>query len=263
MTKTLGDSREYKFLTANYRDRVYPDGVLIVDEVGEIEIRQWIGRGKKAQAPVVRFRPELPVNVVVEGAQLRVSELSIALESPSKASELAELLRRPVRAQEAERSLGEVEASLREFLVSREETLAFLARLKTDPREVLVSAESLWAADDNRDSLDAVYSTYSAKLGESLDKMTLSLGVAETTLGPIVYERLCALAYLVGATQDATLEGEAGRGQVLAALKELGISADAEDFEKDKLTDRFLQQAHPALVALVVEQALRGQRLEA
>ncbi|HUI01598.1 MAG TPA: hypothetical protein VLU99_03760 [Nitrososphaerales archaeon] len=255
----MADSLEYRLVSATYRDKVYPDGVIFIDSRGEIELRQWTGKkGKKVQVPVARFRPELPVNVMVNGSLLKVSELTISLESASQASEVAEFLKRPPRVQQAEQVLSIAEASVKEFLVSREQAVVFISRLKTDPRGALLGAESIWAADEKKEPIDAVYASYSLRLAEAINKMVASLGGAERQLGPAVFERMCALAYTVGMAQNAALTGAAGNEQLFAALQELGIAANAQDLGSEKMTERFLQRAHPALVALTLEQMLKA-----
>lgn len=243
-------SRAYKLVAATYRDKAYPDGILRVNEAGdEIELRQLSGRRKREEAVVARFRLEPDAEVSVDGRLLRVSELSITLESPALAGELADLLRRPAREREALRGLSDVEASLGGFLETRQEALNLLSRMRVDPRGALLSMESMWTADDT-EPLDAVYAGYSSRLSESLEKMKSSFASHEKSLGPALTERLFALAYSIGAVQNALFEGESDVAPELATLQELGIATTAEDLKLEKPTERLLLRAHQALVAL-------------
>ncbi len=256
---TASQSREYGFVSATYRDRTYSNGVLLVDEArNEMELRQWAGRKKKEQAPVVRFRIEPTAKVVVEGPLLTVSELSISLDSPAKAAELAGILRRPARELEAVQGISAAESALEELLVSREQAVTFLSRMKVDPREAMLGAESLWAEGDSREPLDAVYSSYSARLADSVERLTSSLASAEKKVGPVVAERIYALAYVLGAVQNALLEGDFKQEQELAALQGLGITATAQDLQAERPTELLLKRAHPILVGLARAQATQG-----
>jgi hypothetical protein len=253
---TASQSREYRFVSATYRDRTHSNGILLVDEArSEMELRQWAGRRKKEQAAIVRFRIEPTAKVLVDGPLLIVSELSITLESPAKATELAGILQRPAKEQEAVQGLSEAESALAELLVSREQAVTFLSQMKVDPREAMLGAESLWAAGDNSEPLDAVYSSYSARLAGSLEKMTSCLASAQKKVGPVVTERIYALAYALGTVQNALLEGDFNQDQELAALQEMGITATSQDLRAEKLTERLLQRAHPVLVGLAMAQA--------
>ena len=245
-----GPSRSYRLVSATYRDKTYRDGILRVDEVGsEIELRQWTGKRKMEEAVIARFRLEPNAEVLVDGPLLRVSELSVTLESPSIAVEVSELLSRPARESEAVRLLSEAESTVSGFLGTREEALNLLSRLKVDPRGALLGAESMWTAEGT-EPLDAVYSNYSIRLGESLQKMTSFLEGSEKSVGPAVTDRLYALAYTLGEVQNALFEGDSDLVQELAALLELGIATTAQDLRMEKAAERLVLRAHQALVAV-------------
>src|ERR1700730_8956050 len=95
-------SRRYKMVSAAYQNKVYPEGVLRVNEAGsEIELRHWTGKKEGREAVGARFHLQPNVDVLVYGPVLRVSELSITLESPGVAEEVADRLTRPAREREA------------------------------------------------------------------------------------------------------------------------------------------------------------------
>ena len=119
---------------------------------------------------------------MLDGPLLKVAELSITLESPSIAAQVALTLERPARERETLRLLLEAESSVSGFLETREEALKFLSWLKADPRGALLSVESLWTTP-NTEPLDAVYASYSGRVAESFAKMTSSLSGARTGLG--------------------------------------------------------------------------------
>jgi len=250
-SSTAGTTRTYRLVSATYRDKSYEDGVFVLYEArGEIELRQLVGRKKNDQAPIARFRFEPTTEVKVDGPLLKVSDLSITLESPAVAGEIAQLLRRPAREREASLAVTESESAVREFLESREKAMAFLAKLKTKPREALLSAEALWASDDPNGPLEAVYSSYSSHLAVSLEKMTSSLKDAERGLGRRATGRLYAVAFTIKAVQDSLLDGDPDMAHELAALQELGISVTLQELRRESLVDWLMQRAHPAIVGL-------------
>jgi hypothetical protein len=215
-----------------------------------VELRQWIGRRKKAQETLTRFQTDPTAEVLVDGPMVRFSDFSVTLESPSKAAELADLLRRPAREREAVRLLSEAEKALLECVETRGEAMTFLSKMKVDPREALIGAQSLWAADDTKEPLEAVYSSHSARLAVSLEKMISSFGESEKKLGPGVVDRLYALAYTMGAVQDALFERDSDMVEELAALREMGVVTTAQDLRTRAPLEQLLQRAHPVLVGL-------------
>jgi len=242
--------RTYRLVSATYQDKAYPEGVLWVNEAGsEIELRKWTGKDRRTGTAVARFNLEPNVDVLVEGPLLRVSGLSITLESPGVAGEVADLLGRPAKESEAVRLLSEAESSVSGFLEAREEALNVLSRIKVDPRDALFEVQSMGTTDDT-EPLDAVYSHYSTLLAASLEKMTSSLATGEKALGSRVTNRLYALAYAIGAVQNALFEGGSDLAQELAALQELGIATTAEDLRMAKPTERLMLRAHQELVVL-------------
>jgi hypothetical protein len=247
--------RSYKFFSASYADKAYSDGtVLFYGEENEIELRQSTGKRKKEEAVIARFRVEPNAEVKVDGPFLKVSELSITLESPDLAGEVAELLRRPGKQKEEVTLLNEAESSVGVFLEARGEAMGLLSLMKVDPRRAMVSVESTWTADD-AEPVDAVYSAYSARLAESLEKMTTFLNEAEKNLGSGVTNRLYALAYTIGAVQNTLFEADPDLTQELAALQELGVATTAQDLKMDKSTERLMIRAHPTLEALAAARA--------
>ena len=198
---------------------------------------------------IAKFSLEPNADVLVDGALLKVSELSVTLESPGAAGEVADLLRRPARELEAVRLVSEAEASVSRFLEASEEALSLLSRIKADPRGALFAVDSTSTATDT-EPLDAVYSTHSARLAESLERMKSSLAGGEKSLGSAATERLYAVAYTVGAVQNALFEGDSDLVQELAALQELGIATTAQELRMERATARLMLRAHPALVAL-------------
>jgi len=243
-------------LSASLRDKTYSETVMLIDEARlEVELKQWVGRRKKVQSTITRFAVDPMAGVLVDGALLRFSELAVTLESPSKAAEVAELLRRPAREREAARLLSEAEKALLECMGTREEAMAFLSKMKAIPREALIGAESLWATGDTKEPLDAVYSSYSARLAVSLEKMTSSFWEYEKELGPAVLDRLYALAYTMGAVQDAVFEGDSDMVEELSALREMGVVTTAQEMRTGTSFEQLVQRAHPVLVGLATARA--------
>ena len=138
---SAGPKLTYKLISASFRDKTYADSVLLIDEAnGEMELRQWTGRKKKEQTTIARFRIEPTAEVLVDGSLLRVAELSVTLESPSRAGEMADLLRMPARQRDSAKALSDAESAVSEFMSAREEALVFLAKVRFNPREALASA---------------------------------------------------------------------------------------------------------------------------
>ncbi|HEV2389566.1 MAG TPA: hypothetical protein VGS04_02465, partial [Nitrososphaerales archaeon] len=171
-------SRAYRLVSATYQDKEYPEGTLRVNEAGnEIEISQWTGKKKRTESVIVRFRLEPNTEVLVDGALLRVSGLSVTLESPTSANGVADLLGRPARELEAERLVAERETLVTAFLQAREDALDLISRVKVDPRGALLAADSTSTGD--AESLGAIYSKRSARVVESFEKMRSSLSGEE------------------------------------------------------------------------------------
>jgi hypothetical protein len=147
------------------------------------------------------------------------------------------------------RLVSEAESSVTGFLEVREQALNLLSRIRVDPRGAMFEVQSMWTTEDT-EPLDAVYSNYSVLLAKSLEKMTSSLATGETALGSGVTNRLYALAYAIGAVQNALFEGGSDLAQELAALQELGIATTIEDLRTAKLTERLMLRAHQELVVL-------------
>lgn len=243
-------SHDYKLVSATYLDKTYPDGILrVADSGGEIELRQWTGKKKMTQTEIARFRLEQNAEVLVDGALLRVSELSLTLESPGAAAEVADTLGRPAREREAVRLLSEAESFVSGFLETREQALNLLSWMRVDPRSAMFSVESMWTASDT-EPLDAVYSNYSARLAESLGRMSSTLAGGETKLGKSITDRLYALAYTIGAVQNALFDGDSDLAPELAALQEFGIATTEKDLRMEKPASRLMRLAHPELVAM-------------
>lgn len=242
--------RTYRLLSATYQDRAYSEGVLRVNEAGsEIELEKWTGKDRRTGTVVARFNLEPNVDVVVDGPILRVSGLSITLESPGVAGEVADLLRRPARERDVVRLVSDAESSVSGFLETREEALRVLSRIRADPRSGLFEVRSMWTTDDT-EPLDAVYSKCSTLLAESFEKMMSSLAGGEAALGSGVTNRLYALAYAIGAVQDALFKGDSDLAQEVAALQELGIATTAEELRTAKPTERLMLRAHQTLVVM-------------
>lgn len=243
-------SHAYRLVSATYQNKEYPEGILRVNEAGnEIELRQSTGKKSRAETVIARFRLEPNADVLADGALLKVSELSVTLETPGVAGEVADLLRRPARELEAARLVTEAEASVSAFLEAREDALNLLLRIKVDPRGALFGLDSTSTATD-MEPLDAFYSTFSARLTESLERMKASLAGGEKGMGSGATDRLYAIAYNIGGVQNALFEGDSDLVQEVAALQELGIATTAQELRMEKPTARLIVRAHPMLVAL-------------
>lgn len=242
----------YRFASATYRDKKYSRGVFILDVPRmEIELRQSTRKmWRKVETVIARFRVESTAEVKLEGALLKVSDLALVLESPGAAGEVAELLARPAEERRRAKFLSEAESALGEFLGKREEAMSLLARVRKEPREALLSVRSMWPEDDAGEPIDAIFSGYTNTLTESLQSMRASLDESEKVLGSRLGGRLYALAYTVGAVQDALFKTDSDLAEELAALQELGVSMTAEDLRMEKPTERMLLRAHPALQSL-------------
>lgn len=222
-----------------------------VNEAGnEIELSQWTGKKKRTETVIVRFRLEPNTEVLVDGALLRVSGLAVTLESPAAAKGVADLLGRPGRELEAERLVAEGEALVTGFLQAREDALDLISRVKVDPRGALLALDS--ASTGDAESLDVVYSRRSSRVAESLEKMRASLAREEKGSGSSATDRLFAMAYAVGAVQDALFEGDSDLVQEVAALQELGIATTADELRTERPISRLVLRAHPTVLALAM-----------
>jgi len=248
-------SRAYKLRSATYRDNKYPDGILAVYEArSDIELRRPTGKKRREESVVARFHLEPTTEIAVDGATIRVADLSVTLESASVAMEVSDILRRPARIQRALKHLAEAESTVGAFLEARDEAVNTLTRMKTDPRRTILTVESLWTSED-REPLDAIHAALSARVGESLDKMIAELAAAEKDLGPRVADRLYAVAYTVGQVQDDLFSEARSMADDLGALQELGIETSAADLRAENLAQRLMAMAHPSLAALATATA--------
>lgn len=248
--------REYKLAGAVYKDTSYPDAVLVVyEERSDLELRHPEGKRSRDDPVIARFHVEPNAEVKVEGASMKISDLSITLESSAYALEVEDLLRRPARVQKALKVLATAEAALGEFLETRDDAVGILLRMRTEPRKALLAAESLWTIEDTP-PVDSIQQTLSARVSESLDKMTAALAPAEAVLGPRVAERLYAVAYAVGTVQNDLLGDDSVLASDVAALKEIGIETSVADVHMENLAKRLLSLAHPGLEALATSSAL-------
>lgn len=247
------DSRTYSVLSANFRDKAYPESFLFFnDDRNEMELREWTGKKKKDQTIIARFRVEPSASVLVDGPVLRVSELSITFDTPAAAQEVAELLRQPAKQREYLILLSEGEAAVKDVLKTKEEAVAFLAMMRTDPRRALVGSSSLWPEDDVREPFEAIQAAYSARVSDSLEKMKSSLATTEHHLGAAIAKKLYAVAYTIGAVQEANFRGDPDLTQEITALSALGIVVTVEELRAGISAEKLLQRAHPALVSLTV-----------
>ena len=239
----------YKLVSATYLGKFYPEGLLLVDASRrEIELREWVGKKKREQAVVARFRLEPHAVVLVEGATVKVHDLAVTLESSSVANEAASLFNdEPTKEVEEPKPLQDAVSAAMEFLKEREEAVGFFHELAANPRSALLGAESMWT--DQSDPLDAVYAGYSGELAESLGKLKSSLADSERTLGPGASERLYAFIYTLGAIQNAMLAPDSTYAQEIAALKEFGISATVQELRAPGCAERLMERAHSALLA--------------
>jgi hypothetical protein len=248
-------SHAYKLRSATYRDNKYPDGILAIYEArSEVELRRPTGKKRREESVVARFQLQPTTDIIVDGATIRVSELSVTMESASVAVEVGNILMRPARIQRALRHLADAESAVAAFLEAREEAVNVLTRMTTDPRRTILTVESLWS-DEKKEPLDAIHASLSTRVGESLDKMIGQLMGSEKDLGPRVTDRLYALAYTVGQVQDDVFCKARSLAEDLAALQELGIETSAGDLKTENLSERIMAMARPSLAALATATA--------
>lgn len=248
--------RAYKLVSAIYKDTSYPDAMLFVyEERSDLELRHPEGKRSPGELVIARFHVEPNAEVKVEGAAMKISDLSITLESAANALEVEDLLKRPARVQNALKALATAEWSVGEFLEARDDVIGILLRLKTEPRKALLSVESLWTTDDAT-PVEAVQLALSKRVAESLDKMTAALAPMDVALGPRVVERLYAVAYAVGTVQNDLLSDDSVLAKDVVSLKELGVETTLGDLHMEGVGRRLLQLAHPGLEALTTASAL-------
>jgi len=245
-------SKSFRLVSAKFRDKSYSESILVMDEARyEMELRQLTGRRKKEETVVARFRVEPTASVLVDGPHLKVAELSITFTSATATQEVAELLRRPAKEREFMILLSEGESSVKDFLVTRQEAMAFLSAMRVDPRRALVAAQSAWPLDDDtREPLEAIISNYSGRLAVSLEKMNSSLEMTKKQLGPTVAKRLYALAYAIGTLQNTLFRGDSDLVQEITALSELGIVTTVQELRAGVMAEKLIQRAHPAISAI-------------
>jgi hypothetical protein len=209
---------------------------------------------------VARFAVQDQAEISTEGTTLRVSELSLRLESSDVALEVAKLLRAPALTGPDSDPLPQAEERLRDFLVAREEALGFLQSVRKDPRAALLAAQSMWPQGDTGDPYDAISSAFASRVTRSQQAARAFLDAVQMRIGYTTMQRLYALAYTVGASQDALFSGSDATLE-LAALQELGIPTTMEDLRLAKSSEKLMERAHPVLEALAQASAEPSQPL--
>lgn len=241
----------FRIESGAFHDRRFKEGILVVEYAKRLlELHQFANRKSKEEVLVARFKVEPHAEVSADGKTLRVSELTLKLDSPRSAGEVLSLLRRAPPEPPKTDPLSEAEAAVRSCLEAREEAMAFLSRVRTDFRGALLGSAWMWKAGDERTPLEAVVSEYSARVGGGLDAAKTLVSGAEGALGGPTVERLYALACTLGAIQDAMFEGSSELTEEVQALKALGVSVTAEELRMDKLSERVMLRAHPVLQGL-------------
>ncbi|MDG6915810.1 MAG: hypothetical protein JRN23_02940 [Nitrososphaerota archaeon] len=223
----------------------------MVDEARRLlEVRSGGDRRSSEETLVARFRVEQSATVTADGKSLRVSDLTLKLDSSRSAAEVAAILKRGTPAPVDTDALARAEGALGSCLGAREEAMGFLSRARADPRGALLAAGSMSHAAVAGGLLEAVVSEYSARLSGAVDEAKSVLVAAEASIGAQTAERLSAVACTVGAVQDALFEGRSDLSQEVQALQGLGLSVTAEELRMEGLAERLMARARPVLEAV-------------
>lgn len=241
----------FRIESGNFHDRKFKEGVLVVHYAKRLlELMQYADRKSKQEVLVARFKVEPHAEISADGKTLRVSELTLKLDSPRSAAEVVSLLERAPPPPPKTDPLSQAEAAVKSCIDAREDAMGFLSRARVDHRAALLGSASMWKQGDERNPFEAVVSEYSARVDAALDGAKAVVSGTEGALGGPAAERLCALACTVGAIQDALFEGGSDLAHEVQALKDLGVSVTVEELRMDKLSERIMPRAHPVLVAL-------------
>jgi hypothetical protein len=168
------------------------------------------------------------------------------VESDERASEISQLIWKretQVRQQQAG-GLAKAESAALEFLRDREGTIAFISKLKEDPKAALLSQSQMWI-DKNRNPLDEILGAHAKRMSDAFEKFKVSVKDAETQIGEEATERLFAIVYCLGLIQDGLLTGGDLKAE-LGFLNELGAKGLTDaDLELGSSSDRISKSLFP------------------
>jgi hypothetical protein len=239
--------------SVRYNEQDYEDCTVIVDEVTQqVEISYTEKKLMRSRTlPLVKLGYGAQSKVSREGAALTLDAISIVASSEELAA-MEGIFSAPRSAvlAKAESDLANAEKQVLEFLNVRGETLAFLQRLRADPREVLLQLY-LAQPGETGDRLDGYLRARAELTTAALDRLDAVLADLGGRADPLLIERLYAITYVIGLAQSNVFEkGEAGLAE--GFVTRLGFQPS--DFRNLMLRDipqKLLAAAHPSLVALL------------
>jgi hypothetical protein len=186
------------------------------------------------------------------GASLSVGGVELMASSLDDASAIEKLLGAPRAAarEQAFASLALSEERAKDFLTERNETLAFLSVIKSDPAEGMLQLYLSSKSPPDVALRDYLKSRENALVG-SLERLDAALADLSAKAGAHVAERVYAVTYLGGLVQNNLLEkGEPGL-KAEGFVSELGIQAGDISPPLEDVPVRLVDAAHDSTAALI------------
>jgi hypothetical protein len=231
--------KTYPLVSFEYQGRKYGKCNLTIDEAShqlEVSKSGFLGLRKSVLA---KMSYGAKVQAVSGGSMIRLEGMAMTVESDERASEISQLIWKretQVRQQQAG-GLAKAESAALEFLRDREGTIAFISKLKEDPKGALISQSEAWT-DKNRDPLDEILEGRSKQLKDAFEKFKASVKETEAQTGEEAIERVFAIVYSLGLIQDGLLTGGDLKAE-LGFLDELGARGlTVADLELGSFTER-------------------------
>ena len=148
--------------------------------------------------------------VDVQGRLLTVNkDILMEASEQGESTRIADLMLQPRKEAEvnSRQLLLHGEEAIRGFLEIREEALAFLSNLQTNPRKTMLELSTRLAEEQVNDPIDAMTKRYFERLAKSMDDLNSAISEVETQVGKDQASRLYAVLYFIGKLQDVIFEG--------------------------------------------------------
>ena len=223
--------------------------VLGIDEdAGRYVVWRRTGILRRGRAEVLASTYGEGTEVVLADSSVRVSGAVITPDSAALAKEISDVIGRPRAVKlRRESEIAAVQSASLELLRARESAIAFLIRLKADPKGTLLSASGDWT-DASSDPVESIVSARSREVSDAFAKFNAALGKT-TTLGSDKIGRLCAIAYCMGLALDSSVGGTEDLKPKLSLLKEI-TGRDVEP--KDLQLGQAFESAYGAMAGAVL-----------
>lgn len=240
---------EYRLASAAYGGKTYPKAFVTIDvDANKIELQRAAGLGGRGRKVVVTLSFDSRSEVSVEGQKIHFQSLEMVASDEEDAADIAGLLRGPA---ERERRIIESETTVWrgvvDFLKLREEAVAFLLRLRENPRKASLSLAATW---DDKETLpvEQYLSRSAGSLAKSFENLKDTLTIRSREGGAENVAKICAFVYASGLLQNALFNGAPELSYFRDSFAEFGVDVIAATQPGiEGLSDRLLTAVRPSL----------------